>query len=118
MTLGETGFTGDGAPFAGDTTVVGAAGSGKWGGRWSDSAGSAMGGTFGFAADDSSLAVLGAFTACSCVSGAPGEWRSTTCAALNAVREAGSVRVVLHASGPFRARPCMESSSNHRRHFV
>ena len=32
-----------------------------------------MGGTFGFAADDSSLAVLGAFTACACTSGAPGE---------------------------------------------
>ena len=49
------------------------AGSGKWGGRWSDGAGSAMGGTFGFAADDSSLAVLGAFTAFACVSGAPRE---------------------------------------------
>ena len=71
--LGETGFAGDGAPFAGDTTAVGVAGSGKWGGRWSDGAGSAMGGTFGFAADDSSLAVLGAFTACACASEAPGE---------------------------------------------
>ncbi len=73
VALDETGFAGDGAPFAGDTAASAMAGSGKWGGRWSDSAGSAMGGTFGFAADDSSLAVLGAFTACSCVSGAPGE---------------------------------------------
>ena len=73
VTLGETGFAGDGAPFAGDTAASAMAGSGKWGGRWSDGAGSAMGGTFGFAADASSLAVLGAFTACSCVSGAPGE---------------------------------------------
>ena len=66
VTLGETEFAGDGAPFAGDTSAGGAAGSGKWGGRWSDGAGRAMGGTFGFAADDSSLAVLGAFTACAC----------------------------------------------------
>ena len=70
VTLGETAFADDGAPFAGDTTAAGAAGSGKWGGRWSDGAGRAMGGTFGFAADDSSLAVLGAFTACACASGA------------------------------------------------
>ncbi len=32
-----------------------------------------MGGTFGFAADDLSLSVLGAFTACACASEAPGE---------------------------------------------
>ena len=70
VTLGETGFAGDGAPFAGDTSVGGTAGGGKWGGRWSDGAGRAIGGTFGFAADDSSLAVLGAFTACACGSGA------------------------------------------------
>ena len=73
VTLGETGFAGDGAPFAGDTSAGGTAGSGKWGGRWSDGTGSAIGGTFGFAADDSSLAVLGAFTACACASEAPGE---------------------------------------------
>ena len=72
VTLGETGFADDGAPFAGDTTATGAAGSGKWGGRWSDGAGRAMGGTFGFAADDSSLAVLGAFTACACALDATG----------------------------------------------
>ena len=73
VTLGETGFADDGAPFAGDTAAADAAGSGKWGGRWSDGAGSAMGGTFGFAADDSSLAVLGAFTACRCASEATGK---------------------------------------------
>ena len=73
VTLGETGFTGDGAPFAGDTTAGGTVGSGKWGGRWSEGTGSAMGGTFGFAADDSGLAVLGAFTACACVSEPSGE---------------------------------------------
>ena len=73
VTLGETGFADDGAPFAGDTTAGGTEGSGKWGGRWSDGTRSAMGGTFGFAADDSSLAVLGAFTACACASEAPGE---------------------------------------------
>ena len=72
VTLGETGFAGDGAPFAGDTSAGGAAGGGKWGGRWSDGTGSTIGGTFGFAADDSSLAVLGAFTACACASEAPG----------------------------------------------
>lgn len=72
VTLGETGFAGDGAPFAGDTTAGSMAGSGTWSGRWSDGAGSAMGGTFGFAADDSSLAVLGAFTACACEPGAAG----------------------------------------------
>ena len=73
VTLGETGFAGDGAPFTGDTSAGGTVGSGKWGGRWSDGAGRAMGGTFGFAADDSSLAVLGAFTACACASEAPAE---------------------------------------------
>ena len=73
VTLDETGFADDGAPFAGDTTAVGAPGGGKWGGRWSDGAGRAMGGTFGFAADDSSLAVLGAFTACACASDATGK---------------------------------------------
>ena len=46
------------------------AGNGKWGGLGSDDAGRAMGGTFGFATDDSSLAVLGAFTACACTLGA------------------------------------------------
>ena len=73
VTLGATGFSVDGAPFAGDTSAGGTAGSGKWGGRWSDGAGQAMGGTFGFATDDSSLAVLGAFTACTCGSGATGK---------------------------------------------
>ena len=48
------------------TTAVGTAGCGNWGGRWSGGAGQAMGGTFGFAADESSLSTLGAFTACAC----------------------------------------------------
>ena len=73
VTLDETGFAGDGAPFAGATAASAMAGSGKWGGRWSDGAGRAMGGTFGFAADDSSLSVLGAFTACACASEPSGE---------------------------------------------
>ena len=73
VTLGETGVAGDGAPFAGDTAAGGTAGSGKWGGRWSDGTGRAIGGTFGFAAADSSLAVLGAFTACACASEPSGE---------------------------------------------
>ena len=72
ITLDETGFPRDGAPFAGDTTAGSAAGRGKWSGRWSDGEGRAMGGTFGFAADDSSLSVLGAFTACACASEATG----------------------------------------------
>ena len=54
------------------TTAVGTAGSSKWGGRWSGGAGQAMGGTFGFAADDSSLAVPGALTASACASGTAG----------------------------------------------
>ena len=61
--LGETGFSPQGGSFGGETTVSGVAGSGKWGARWSDGAGGAMGGTFGFAADDGSVGVLGAFTA-------------------------------------------------------
>ena len=66
--LGETGFSAEGAPFAGQTSAAGLAGAGQWGGRWSDGLGWTMGGTFGFAADDDSLAVLGAFEACSCAS--------------------------------------------------
>ncbi len=76
VTLGETGFPGEGGPFSGGTsarTASGAvAGAGQWGARWSDGAGRAMGGTFGFAADDASLSVLGAFTACACASTADG----------------------------------------------
>ena len=68
--LREAGFSPDGAPFAGDTGAEAVAGAGKWGGRWSDGLGWTMGGTFGFAADDDSVAVLGAFTACSCASAA------------------------------------------------
>ncbi|MYD92955.1 MAG: hypothetical protein F4Y02_04540 [Chloroflexi bacterium] len=42
------------------------AGNGKLGGRWSRGAGRAMGGTFGFAADESSVPALGTFTDCAC----------------------------------------------------
>ena len=66
--LGETGFSRQGDPFSGGTAAGGVPGSGTWGGRWSDGAGSTMGGTFGFAADDGSVGILGAFTACSCIS--------------------------------------------------
>ena len=73
VTLGAADFSADGDPFSGDTsaeTMSGAlAGGGEWGARWSDGEGWAMGGTFGFAAEDASVTVLGAFTASS---GAPG----------------------------------------------
>ena len=65
VTLDGTGFSPQGDPFSGDTRVDDVQGSGKWGARWSDGEGWALGGTFGFAADDDSLAVLGAFTASS-----------------------------------------------------
>ena len=70
VTLGETPFSKQGDPFSGDTsgTSGSVAGTGKWGARWSDEDSASMGGTFGFAADDESMAVLGAFTACSCAS--------------------------------------------------
>ena len=76
VTLGEAGFTrpGDGSggtasiDMAGETASAGTAGSGEWGALWSDDDGWTMGGTFGFAADDASVSVLGAFTACSCAS--------------------------------------------------
>ena len=61
--LGETGFSPRGEPFAGGTTLSGVAGGGQWGARWSDGEGWTMGGTFGFAADDDSVGVLGAFSA-------------------------------------------------------
>ena len=63
VNLGETEFLPQGEPFAGGTTASGVPGSGAWGARWSDDKGWAMGGTFGFAADDESVGVLGAFTA-------------------------------------------------------
>ena len=50
------------------TAAAGVAGGGRWGGRWSDGRGEAMGGTFGFAADDGSVSLLGAFSACHCAS--------------------------------------------------
>ena len=73
VTLGETGFSAEGDPFSGETTATTAAdtlaGGGQWGGRWSDGDGWAMGGTFGFAANDARVGVLGAFTASSGASG-------------------------------------------------
>ena len=68
VTLAETGVSADGTPFEGETAIVGVSGSGTWGARWSDGEGWTMGGTFGFAADDESVVVLGAFSACSCAS--------------------------------------------------
>ena len=63
VNLMETDFSKAGEPFSGSTTAGnGAAGSGKWGARWSDGNAGAVGGTFGFAADDRSVTVLGAFT--------------------------------------------------------
>ena len=63
VNLGETDFSTEGEPFSGNTTAdTVAAGSGKWGASWSDGKASTMGGTFGFAAEDESVAVLGAFT--------------------------------------------------------
>ena len=76
VTLEQTGFLQSGDPFSGVTSgeagSVDVAGGGTWGGRWSDGGGWTMGGTFGFAADDESTAVLGAFTACSCASAGGG----------------------------------------------
>ena len=72
VTLGATEFSPQGDPFSGDASAAAVPGDGKWGARWSDGEGWAMGGTFGFAADDESVAVLGAFTACSCASASGG----------------------------------------------
>ena len=76
VTLGGTGFSAEGDPFSGETSstseTVGIAGTGQWGALWSDGNGWTMGGTFGFAADDESVSVLGAFTACSCASASDG----------------------------------------------
>ena len=76
VTLDETGFSQPGGSpgeaasvdMEGGTGVAGMEGGGTWGARWSDGEGWTMGGTFGFAAGDASMAVLGAFTACSCAS--------------------------------------------------
>ena len=73
VTLGETSFSPQGDAFSGDTKATAVSGSGKWGARWSDDSGSAMGGTFGFAATDGSVALLGAFDACSCPSTGDGD---------------------------------------------
>ena len=71
VTLGAASLSRNGDAFSGDTSS-GAPGGGKWGARWSDGRGWTVGGTFGFAADDESVALLGAFTACACASTAGG----------------------------------------------
>ena len=72
----ETGFSASGAAFSGDTVAgdgtADIAGAGKWGARWTDGSGETMGGTFGFAADDGNVALLGAFGACHCTRAASG----------------------------------------------
>ena len=73
VTLDRTKFSASGDAFSGETVVAGVAGGGKWGGRWSDGRGEAMGGTFGFAATDGSVSLLGAFTACHCASASDGD---------------------------------------------
>ena len=65
VTLGPAGFSSTGDPFSGSTSSS-VPGSGMWGARWSERYGWSMGGTFGFAASDESMALLGAFGACSC----------------------------------------------------
>ena len=72
LTLGSTRFSQNGDAFNGKTTA-GIPGVGTWGARWSDGEGRAIGGTFGFAADDRSIAILGAFSACACESGTDGD---------------------------------------------
>ena len=72
VTLRETRFADDGAPFEGATEAAGIEGGGEWGARWSDGKGRSMGGTFGFAAGDGSVTLLGAFSAGCCASAAPG----------------------------------------------
>ena len=65
VTLDTVNFLQQGNPFHGDTRdTMGSGGEGKWGARWADANGNTMGGTFGFAKTDNSLAVLGAFHAC------------------------------------------------------
>ena len=71
-----TAFSATGAAFSGDTTArdgtAAMPGAGKWGARWTDGSGETMGGTFGFAADDGTVALLGTFGACHCAGAAGG----------------------------------------------
>ena len=71
-----TAFSATGAAFSGDTAArdgtADIAGDGKWGARWTDGSGEIMGGTFGFAAEDGNVALLGAFGACHCARAAGG----------------------------------------------
>ena len=72
VTFGPADFSSTGEPFSGSTSSS-VSGSGMWGARWSDDYGRSMGGTFGFAASDESMALLGAFNARSGASAAAGE---------------------------------------------
>lgn len=72
VTLDQTDFSAQAEIFSGAASSKDTAGSGQWGARWSDGDGWAMGGTFGFAADDASVGVLGAFTASSGASASDG----------------------------------------------
>ena len=72
VTLEETAFLRTDGAFSG-STGAGVAGNGHWGARWADDKGWNVGGTFGFAADDGSVTVLGAFQACACASVANGD---------------------------------------------
>ena len=72
VTLGPADFSSTGEPFSGSTSSS-VPGSGMWGARWSDDYGWSMGGTYGFAASDESMALLGAFGAQSGASAAGGQ---------------------------------------------
>ncbi len=71
VTLGAADFSPQGESFGGDTEAA-VPGGGKWGARWSDGKGWTMGGTFGFAAADGSVSLLGAFSAAVEPEAAPG----------------------------------------------
>ena len=62
LSLVNTQFLAGGGNFSGETSA-GIPGNGNWGGRWSDSQGQTLGGTFGFAASNGSIALIGAYTA-------------------------------------------------------
>ncbi len=71
LSLDSIGFSPRGESFSGGTSAR-IAGGGRWGARWSDGEGGALGGTFGFATENGSAAVLAAFIALSVEPGAAG----------------------------------------------